>query len=136
MGGWRHAARGGNERVTVVTEVEVGDRETARKMGMWVCRGTHGSRENICSHGVKGRLRPEAPKDGGRGKWSGEMKKDRSEGGEGGRGKGKGKKRSGPSAKINATRSGQVQVCLFPILVVSFQATRNVISTNSAILHI
>ena len=47
MGGWRHAAWGGNERVTVVTEVKVSNCETARigRMG----RG-HGSRENIGSH--------------------------------------------------------------------------------------
>ena len=57
MGRWRHAACGGNERVTVVTEVKVSNRETARKMGMWVCWRTHGSRrENIGSHDVKQRL--------------------------------------------------------------------------------
>lgn len=48
MGGWRHAAWGGNERVTVVTEVKVSNCEAARigRTG----RG-HGSRENIGSHG-------------------------------------------------------------------------------------
>jgi hypothetical protein len=89
MGGWRHAAWGGYERVTVVTEVEVGDCETARKMGMWVCWRTHGSRENIGSHDVKERWRPQGPKDGERGKWSREMKNERS--GRWGKGKGKGK---------------------------------------------
>ena len=64
MGCCRHAAWGGNERVTVVTEVKVGDCETARKMGMWVCWRAHGSRENIGSHGVEERVRPQAPKDG------------------------------------------------------------------------
>jgi hypothetical protein len=45
--GWRHAAWGGNERVTVVTGVYVSNCETARKRRTG--RG-HGSRENIGSH--------------------------------------------------------------------------------------
>jgi len=39
-GGLRHVAWGRDEKVTVVTEVNVSNCETAREMRMWVCWGT------------------------------------------------------------------------------------------------
>jgi hypothetical protein len=70
MSWWRYVAWGGNERVTVVTEVEVRNRESTGKVGMM--RRGYGGREKVGGHaGVKREGTGRAQEGKGNGKRSG-----------------------------------------------------------------